>query len=78
MEFKEWLLNKKKYSSRSTQDVFSRLKRVKNILNIDTIDTKTEEKLQRSKEFLELSCSVKSQMRIAVRTYIEYKGENHD
>lgn len=75
MEFKEWLINVKEYSNRSVQDVVSRIKRVKNILNIETIDNETEEKLNNTKEFLNLSCSVKSQMRIAIRIYLEYKGE---
>lgn len=79
MDFEKWLINKKNYSIRSASDVTSRIKRAKNILGIENINNNTESDLNNSKDFSFLSCSVKSQIRVAIRLYLEYKkGEKHD
>ena len=79
MDFEKWLINKKNYSIRSARDVTSRIKRAKSILGIENIHNNTESDLNNSKDFSCLSCSVKSQIRIAIRLYLEYKkGESND
>ncbi len=74
MDFKEWLIKEKNYTERSASDVVSRNQRVKKILNIKEITSYTEKKLENEEDFRKLSCSVKSQLRISIRTLLEYKG----
>lgn len=76
MILKEWLINEKKYTNRSASDVNSRIQRIKRLLNTEVIDKTTESKLNDNKDFLKLSCSVKSQLRIAIRIFLEFKEKN--
>ena len=75
---KIWLIEKKGYSKRSAQDVESRINRVKKILGVEKITEKTIKKLEENESFKELSVSIKSQMRVAIRIYLEFKGECND
>lgn len=83
VSFLEWLIREKQLSPRSSQDVTSRLKRVAKILSINTssISNETTMELGHSLVFSELSMTVKSQLRRAVKLYLEYsnkKGVNQD
>ena len=75
---KNWLIEKRGYSPRSARDVECRINRVKKILGIDKITEKTINQLEENEVFNEMSVSVKSQMRVAVRIYLEFKGECND
>lgn len=75
MDFKEWLKCEKKYTDRSASDILSRIKRVRKILNIKTVEENSEKILEEHDKFKDLSCSVKSQLRKALRLYRDFKGE---
>lgn len=73
--FKKWLMKSKKYGKKAAQDVVSRLKRVRKIINIDyslTEENKVLNKLAKTKEFNNLTMSVRSQLRRAVKLLCEY------
>ena len=74
--FLEWLLVEKKMSRRAAKDVVSRCKRICNMLNINEIEVSTIESLNLSKEFLEKSMFIKSQLRRACTLWIEHGGKN--
>lgn len=72
MEFREWLMKEKQYSERSSRDVQSRLKRAMSLSGGEEVTPKTLARLEDNTEFRELSMSVKSQIRRAVKFYQEY------
>ena len=74
--FLEWLLTEKKMSRRAAKDVISRCKRICNMLRISEIKLSTIESLNLSKEFLEKSMFIKSQLRRACALWIEHGGKN--
>ena len=71
-EFKSWLLYNKNYSKKVSVDIISRIKRALSLLGTDSITSDTLEELEKDDIFKSLSVSVKSQIRRAVRLYIEY------
>lgn len=73
MDFKEWIKEKEKYSERGSRDVISRIKRIEIILHIKNINKETLSELENNKEFQQLSMSVKSQLRRALKIYYEYE-----
>lgn len=72
MEFREWLMKDKQYSDRASRDVQSRLKRALTLSEEKEITPETLTKIESNMEFKELSMSVKSQIRRAVKFYQEY------
>ena len=74
MEFIKWLQKEKNYKEKSAYDVASRLKRVKQILGTTKIPMDALEKIEKNDNFLKLTVSVKSQLRISLRLYNEYKN----
>lgn len=72
MEFREWLMKEKNYSDRASRDVQSRLKRVLGYTGDETLCPDTMAKLEANIEFKNLSMSVKSQMRRAIRLHNEF------
>lgn len=77
MEFKEWLVKEKQYSDRASRDVQSRIKRTLTLINESKISDNTLSKLESNLEFNEISISVKSQLRRAVKLYQEYILSNN-
>ncbi len=71
-EFKNWQQECKNISYKVSMDNASRVKRVLSILCIDNITQCSLSDLEANDSFKALSVSVKSQMRRAVRLYIEY------
>lgn len=76
MEFVIWLEEEKKLSKKSAHDVQSRLGRALNIAKDKEATDQTLSVLENNVEFKGLSMSVKSQLRRAVRLYVEYKQAN--
>lgn len=72
MEFREWLIKEKQYSERASRDVQSRLKRALLLSGEKEITSETLAKIEANTVFKELSLSVKSQIRRAVKLYQEY------
>ena len=75
-DFKQWLSRNTKLSERSIRDVASRAKRGLNMIK-DSDDKLTNEhinSLLRSKEYLKLSMSVKSQVKRSLEYYIKFKS----
>lgn len=72
-EFLTWLLENKNMSIRSARDVISRLKRVLLIIHCDELDDTSIHLLNTKSDFLDLSISVKSQLRRAASLYIEFQ-----
>ncbi len=73
-EFQQWL-KKTKYSNRVISDIISRLRRVNKIMPGEPDPTYLFV-LERSKDFLALESSVRSQLKKVVCLYIEYKLES--
>ena len=76
MEFREWLIKEKQYSDKSSRDVQSRLKRAVLLSGEKEITSEILAKLEANTAFKELSLSVKSQIRRAVKLYHEYLSIN--
>ncbi len=72
MDFSDWLKKDKNLKRDSVYDVKSRLNRVKKILNSEIIDDKTIVELNNNNVFMTLNCQVRSQLRGAVKLYLEY------
>lgn len=72
MAFREWLIKEKQYSERASRDVQSRLKRALLLSGEKEITSETLAKIEANTVFKELSFSVKSQIRRAVKFYQEY------
>lgn len=73
--FSEWLRTKKGYSDRSISDVFSRLHRASNLLPNHKIDQYLITDLEQLQEFKNLTVTVKSQIRKAIRLKLTYLSE---
>lgn len=73
MDFREWLINKKDYSKRVSGDIVSRASRVKKMLNVNKIDINAIEKLEKLPEYENLSYVVKSQLKKAIKLYLEFE-----
>lgn len=76
MNFQEWLIDEKKYSNKGSGDVISRMKRIKRILGKDEMDENSLMELQGTSEFATLSMNVKSQLRRAIRLFLEFKSND--
>lgn len=76
-EFKEWLIQKNKYTDASIKDIISRLRRANNILNFQKEDIYLF-RLNQCEEFQKASVSVKSQIRRSVRLYFQYLEEKEN
>lgn len=72
-EFLTWLLENKNMSIRSAKDVVSRLKRALLIIKCDELNNRSIHALNSEANFLDLSVSVKSQLRRAISLYIEFQ-----
>ncbi len=72
MDFTNWLMEKKGFSRKASNDSLSRLKRVKGILCSEKITDSTLKDLENAAGFKSLSVSVKSQLRRAIRLYLEF------
>lgn len=72
-EFLTWLLENKNMSIRSAKDVVSRLKRALLIIQCDKLNNRSIQALNSEANFLDLSVSVKSQLRRAISLYIEFQ-----
>lgn len=71
-EFKSWLQNYKHISHKVSMDNASRVKRALFFLKAENISPHSLGDLELNNSFKELSVSVKSQIRRAVKLYIEY------
>ena len=71
-DFKLWQQNFKHISHKVSMDNASRVKRALSILGAESIVADSLNHLETNSNFRELSVSVKSQIRRAVRLYIEY------
>lgn len=69
--FKDWLIKNTSYTTAAINDVVSRMNRADKLLEWDGKETYIYY-LEKSDKFLDLSVSVKSQMRKAVKYYIEF------
>lgn len=69
--FKEWLAANTNYSEAVISDIVSRMKRADNILTWEPT-TVYLFKLEQSDSFKKLGVSVKSQLRRAVKYYVEF------
>lgn len=69
--FKEWLLKHTEYSSAVTSDIVSRMKRADYFVTWEPTTTYLF-KLEQNADFKKLSISVKSQIRGAVKHYIQF------
>jgi DNA (cytosine-5)-methyltransferase 1 len=75
-DFQQWLIDNKKYQKRSASDVSSRINRVKIFVNLpESIDDNVISALDNNSEFKQLSYSVRSQLRRALRLLKEYNNE---
>ena len=75
-EFRAWLKSSKGFSTRSSNDVISRLKRVMVLADVETVDTNTNSLIEDSDQFINCSMSVKSQLRRAIILYNEFLINN--
>lgn len=71
-EFTEWLKKEKNLERASAYDIKSRIKRVKKILNSEIIVEKTIMELDNNEAFLALNNVVRSQLKGAVKLFLEY------
>ena len=71
-KYKNWLQNYKHISHKVAMDNVSRVKRALSILGEDNITLHSLENLEINDDFKSLSVSVKSQIRRAVKLFIEY------
>ena len=72
-KFLVWLKSNKNLGERSARDVVSRLRRAMAILGKDYFPEDALQELNAKPEFLELTMSVKSQLRRAVTLYSEFE-----
>lgn len=75
MGFNEWLMQEKGFSLKVSHDIASRLKRVQKFLDTDKIHEGSLSGLEAISEFKDLSMSVKSQLRRAIRLYNEFQAK---
>jgi hypothetical protein len=74
-KFREWLIEKKHFGVKSTNDIISRIKRAGKLIKVtDDVDSeKIINKLENIKEFQHMSLSVKSQLKRAIRLKTDYQ-----
>lgn len=72
-DFKEWLKDNTNYSAAAVTDVVSRVRRADRILEWNG-DPAYQFYLEQIPEYKRLSCSVRSQIKKAVRFYAEFTG----
>lgn len=72
--FKNWLISNKDYSTKSAGDVISRLNRIDMLIKLDLNDNeiKLVYLLDSNAQFLQLSNTVRSQLRRAIRLYKDF------
>lgn len=70
-QFKIWLSNHKTYSDATIKDIISRIKRANRILEWYN-DEVYQFKLEQMPEYQKISCSVRSQIKRAIKLYFEY------
>ena len=75
-DFREWLMEERVLSPKSSKDVVSRFRRVAGLVRILSKDdaVSTIRKLEKSESFLAISTLVRPQLRRSVRLYFEFKG----
>ena len=71
-DYKNWLQDNKQISRKVSMDNVSRVKRALSLLGSDSITFGSLEELENNDGFKSLSVSVKSQIRRAVKLYIEF------
>lgn len=71
-DYKKWLEENKPYTKATIGDMVSRMKRANSILSWYADEIYIYH-LDNEEQFKKLSCSVKSQIRKAVRLYFEFK-----
>ena len=75
VEFRRWLDEKTKYTKATKSNIVSRLKRADGIIPIVVEDVYIFN-LSNQTEFQNMSVSVKSQIRRAIRLYLEFMKES--
>lgn len=75
VEFRKWLIENTNYSSATINDIVSRVKRADRILTWDLKDTYMYY-LENNEEFAQMTASVKSQIRLAVKYYTTFYSKN--
>lgn len=74
-EFKKWMIENFDYSERTISNICSRVRRADSILKIHEDNVYLFE-LSQEPEFMRLSTSVKSQIKKAIKLFLEYKYQN--
>ncbi len=74
VEFREWLDEKTNYKKATKSDIVSRLKRADKIHPMVVEDVYLFY-LSNEKEFQDMTASVKSQIRKAIKLYLEFRKE---
>lgn len=75
--FRNWLADTQNYTPRTTSNVISRVKRANRILRISRLPANPLDAIQaleRRREYQDLTSSVRSQIKKAVRLHAEFKG----
>lgn len=76
-DFKNWLTNNTSYSKATVSDIISRIKRADSILPLFD-DIVYQFRLEQVDEYKQLSCSVRSQIKKAVKLHFEYLDSQKD
>lgn len=71
LKFKEWLSSHKTYADATIKDIVSRVKRADRILSWYNDDI-YQYKLEHEPEYQQISCSVRSQIKRAIKLYFEF------
>ena len=71
IEFRKWLISNTDYTDEAINDVVSRMKRADRMLEWDYKETYIFY-LEKNDDFMKMSVSVKSQLRRAVKYYIDF------
>ena len=72
-EYSKWLIESKNLGAKSAHDYASRLRRAAQLLDCEEFNFDSLDRLNTIEEFTRLSMSVKSQIRRAVRLYLEFQ-----
>lgn len=75
MDFCEWLINNKGFSTKASHDAQSRLKRVLALLGTSEVPENAVELLEKNPNFKQLSVNIKSQLRRTSRLYLEFNAQ---
>ena len=73
MSFADWLKEEKGISSKASHDVECRLRRAKRIIGSEEISNEDINRIEEFEAFKDLTITVKSQLRRAIRLYSEYE-----